>query len=82
MKKNYRESVLLIATQKTGLRKDLIAQIGLEDYRHFCSISVIKEIFIDGRPAWQSTSEADRLKDFYREPTEEEKKKECFCASA
>lgn len=73
MRKDYRECVLLISDGKQGLRKDLIDQIGMENYRHFCLVSVIKEIFIDGRPAWQSTSEADRLKDFYQKPAEEEK---------
>ena len=70
---DYKQIVLYIAETKQGLRRDLIEKIGFEDYDHFRSISVLKEIFINGRPGWKSTSEAARLKNFYREPTEEEK---------
>ena len=66
---DYKQIVLYIAETKQGLRRDLIEKIGFEDYDHFRSISVLKEIFINGRP------EAARLKNFYREPTEEEKRR-------
>ena len=72
---DYKQIVLYIAETKQGLRRDLIEKIGFEDYDHFRSISVFKEIFINGRPGWKSTTEAARLKNFYSEPTEEEKRR-------
>lgn len=47
---DYKQIVLYIAETKQGLRRDLIEKIGFEDYDHFRSISVLKEIFINGRP--------------------------------
>lgn len=77
---NYKQIVLYIAETKKGLRRDLIEKIGFEDYEHFRSVCVLKEIFINGRPGWESTSEAARLKNFYRELTEEEKRFGCLYA--
>lgn len=69
----YKQVIFYIVETKRGLRRELIEKIGFENYDHFRSIGVLKEIFINGRPGWKSTSEAARLKNFYREPTEEEK---------
>ena len=52
---DYKQIVLYIAETKQGLRRDLIEKIGFEDYDHFRSISVLKEIFINCLAGWKSS---------------------------
>ncbi len=82
MNTDYKQIIFYLADMGQGLRKDLIEKIGLENYGHFRALCVLKEIFIDGKPGWQSTPETKRLKNFYREPTEEEKLFGCLSAGA
>lgn len=82
MNTDYKQIIFYLAGTGQGLRKDLIKKIGLENYNYFRALCVLKEIFINGKPGWKSTPEAERLKNFYRRPAEEEKRFGCLSAGA
>jgi hypothetical protein len=83
--KDRKEAIELIYLKNKGKKTELVGEIGSKLYQQFCSMGLISQgispIDGDSIETWKITEAGKKNYNFFREPSDREKKMSDFCVS-